>query len=123
MYIRINIIKIILMNCLPFIISCQPESLANTSGSTDPSKNNPIYAHFTFDYGVKGVAPVDMTNSELTGGTLTEESDPEDSNNLCIKLNKTSTIPSDQVTMYKDFTAITEGIVSVEAKVRVTNIL
>jgi hypothetical protein len=69
MYIRINIIKIILMNCLPFIISCHPESITITSESTDPAITNPIYAHFTFDYGVKGIAPVDMTNSELTGGT------------------------------------------------------
>lgn len=121
MYLRINIIKIILMNCLPFIISCHPESMTNNFESTDPTKTHPIYAHFTFDYGVKGIAPVDMTNSELTGGTLTEESDPEDSNNQCIKLNKTSTIPSDQLTMYKDFTAITQGTVSVEAKVRVTD--
>jgi hypothetical protein len=118
---RIIIIKTFWITCLPFILSCRPMVITSTSEDPDPTKFNPIYAQFTFDYGVKGIAPVDMTNSELTGGTLTEESDPEDANNQCIKLNKTSIIPTDQLTMYKDFTAVTQGTVSVEAKVRVTD--
>jgi hypothetical protein len=121
MNIRIIIIKTIWLTWLPFITSCHPMEIAGTSEDNDLTKSNPVYAQFTFDYGVKGVAPVDMTSSELTGGTLTEESDPENANNQCIKLNKTSTIPSDQVSMYKDFTAVTQGTVSVEAKVRVTD--
>src|SRR5450830_291767 len=42
-------------------------------------------------------------------------------NNQCIMLNKTSTVETNQLTMYKDFTAVTQGTVSVEAKVRVTD--
>jgi hypothetical protein len=121
MFSRIIITKTILIAVLAFVISCRSLEIPITPEDTDPTRLNAIYAQFTFDYGVKGIAPVDMTNSELTGGTLTEESDPEDANNQCIKLNKTSTIATNQLTMYKDFTAVTQGTVSVEAKVRVTD--
>jgi hypothetical protein len=121
MYIRIIVIKTIWMAFLALMISCRSEVMLITTEDSDPTRFNPIYALFTFYYGVNGVAPVDMTNSELTGGTLTEESDPEDANNQCIKLNKTSTIATNQLTMYKDFTAVTQGTVSVEAKMKVTD--
>jgi hypothetical protein len=81
-----------------------------------------IYAQFTYDYGVKGISPIDMTMSELTGGTLTEESDPADANNQCIRLNKTSSTASDQLSMYKDFMAVTKGTVSVEAKLMISDV-
>ncbi|MCX6320499.1 MAG: hypothetical protein NTX93_01675 [Bacteroidia bacterium] len=121
MYIRIIITKTIWITFLAFMISCRSLVMPITSEDTDPTRLDAIYAQFTFDYGVKGIAPVDMTNSELTGGTLTEESDPADANNQCIMLNKTSTVATNQLTMYKDFTAVTQGTVSVEAKVRVTD--
>ncbi|MCX6237247.1 MAG: hypothetical protein NTY07_06765 [Bacteroidia bacterium] len=102
-------------------ISCRSSVTTIAPVVPEPIVPEATYARFSFDYGVKGVAPVDMTNSELTGGTLTEESDPADANNQCIRLDKTSTIATDQLTMYKDFTPVTQGTVSVEAKVRVTN--
>jgi len=121
MIIRILITKTVWVTLLVFAISCRSASTRIVSVVPDPIVSEAIFAQFTFDYGVKGVAPVDMTNSELTGGSLTEESDPADATNQCIKLDKTSTVSSNQLTMYKDFTPITQGTVSVEAKVRVTN--
>ncbi len=89
-----------------------------TTGIVNTEK---LYAQFSYDFGVKGIAPVDMTNSELTGGTLTVENDPTDPNNQCLQLNKTSTTAADQLTSYKDFTPLVQGTVSVEAKIRVTD--
>ncbi len=123
MYIRIFITKTVWIALLAFMISCNSEVTPIVSEPPGPTKSEAQYAQFTFNYGAKGVAPVDMTNSELTGGTLTEESDPADANNQCIMLNKTSTVATNQLTMYKDFTPVTQGTVSVEAKVRVTDAL
>ena len=89
--------------------------------TTDYTITEKLYAQFTYDFGVKGVAPVEMTNSELTGGTLTVESDPADVANQCLQLKKTSTVQGEQLTTYKDFGPVTEGTVSVEAKIRVTD--
>jgi hypothetical protein len=85
------------------------------------TKAEVLYAQFSYDYGVKGVSPVEMTNSELSGGTLTVESDPADPANQCLSLNKTSTISADQLTTYKDFGPVVRGTISVEARVRVTD--
>ncbi len=121
MDIRIFISRAFWMIFLTIVIACHSSLTPIASEVPDPTLSNPIYAQFTFDYGVKGVAPIDMTISELTGGTLTEESDPSDANNQCIKLDKTSTDATNQLSMYKDFTPVTQGIVSVEAKIRVTD--
>lgn len=94
----------------------------NAQESADSSKCNKIFAKFTFDYGVKGVAPVDMTNSELSGGTLSIESDPANIDNQCVKLNKTSTDASKQLVMLKDFTPVTKGTISIETKLRVSDL-
>lgn len=118
MYIRNFIAKFI---CVIFMISCKSSATPISPVVPVPTVSEALYAHFTFDYGVKGIAPVDMTNSELSGGTLTEESDPADANNQCIKLDKTSTVQTNQLTTYKDFTPVTQGTVSVEAKLRVSN--
>jgi len=104
------------------LLSCHPTE--NTTGSDEsnivlPQKQ---YAQFNFDIGVKGVPPVEMTNSEITGGIINVESDPADDSNQCISLNKTSVNPTDQLTTMKDFPAVIKGTVSVEAKLRVTGI-
>ena len=115
------IIKIVCLVLLTLPVSCKSTGKSKTEIVPDPVIANTLYAQFTFDYGVKGVAPVDMTNSELTGGTLTEEADPTNANNQFISMNKTSTVTTNQLTMYKDFMAVTQGVVSVEAKLRVTD--
>ena len=125
MNIRVFTIKAVCLAFMIFMICCKSKSETQAIPQVIPvvptTSTNTLYAQFSYDYGVKGVAPVDMTISEITGGTLTEESDPADTTNQCIKLNKTSTDLSNQLSMYKDFTAVTQGTVSVEAKVRVTN--
>lgn len=124
MFIRIFSIKALLLLLCTLNFSCR--SAVTTVApeipvTPDNTKAEVQYAQFTYDFGVKGIAPVDMTNSELTGGTLTVESDPADSNNQCLQLNKTSNVTTNQLTAYKDFTPVVQGTVSVEAKVRITD--
>ena len=79
----VNIVWILLL--LPGL-SCKSTAVVE---NTDIQDNNPVlkpYAVFGYDYGVKGVAPVEMINAELTGGSLTVEADPADPSNQCLKL-------------------------------------
>ena len=116
-----SVYKFLIIVLFAFLLSCR--SAGTTGISEDPETTQTVkqYALFSFDIGVKGVAPVEMINSELTGGTLTVESDPADPNNHCLQLNKTATIPTNQLTTYKDFVPVTKGTVAVEARVRVTD--
>lgn len=115
-------IKSMLLVLLAFLLSCHSagtSTLQETPENLLPQKQ---YAQFNYDFGVKGVAPVEMSNTEMTGGSITVESDPADAGNQCISLNKTSVNQTDQLTTMKDFPSVIKGTVSVEAKLRVTGI-
>jgi hypothetical protein len=116
-------LKSLILVLFTFLFSCHQTGNSIISEIPDTSFPEKQYAQFTYDIGVKGVAPVEMTNTELTGGTLTVESDPDDPSNQCVSLNKTSVNPSDQLTTLKDFPAVVKGTVSVEVKLRVTGIV
>lgn len=74
----------ILIVFLTFIGSCDSRLTPIDLHQPDPLKSERQYAKFTYDYGTKGFAPVEMTNSDLTGGTLCVTSDPTDAANQCV---------------------------------------
>ena len=79
-----------------------------------------IYGKFSFDYGVKGVFPVELMKADTTGGSMTVESDPENDLNQCVKLDKSSDDPSKQLVMFKELNPITQGKVTIEARIRIS---
>lgn len=97
------------------------EALFATTTAADTTQCNKVFAKFTFDYGVKGVFPVDMNIPDHSRGNVIVEIDPEHAENQWVQLKKNSPEIPDQPVMYKDFIPVTQGTVSVEAKLRFTD--
>lgn len=116
MNISASAIKSVILVFFAFLLSCHSAGTSIIQETLDTLFPEKQYAQFNYDFGVKGVAPVEMSNTEITGGSLTVESDPDDPSNQCVSLNKTSVNPSDQLTTLKDFSADVKGTVSVEAR-------